>query len=603
MNACDTTLRVGTKNVPTLPGYRPFNLNIMKRRKPPITPQQPVADASGQQSAVIKTNAASMQTAFALHQQGQLDQAQALYQEILQSQPQHFDALQLLASIALQRHDLITAVTLLEQALNIDPNQAGALNNLGNALLLLQNLEAALHSYDRALAQKPDFADALYNRGAALLALKRPEQALQSFDRVLALQANHPPALNNRGAALLALNRLEAALDNFNRALALQPDFAEALNNRGNALRNLNRPEQALQSFDRALALQPDFAEALNNRGFALRNLKRHQQALENFHRAQAVKADYADAHWNEGLCRLLIGDFAVGWEKYEWRWKKEPQIHSLRNFKQPLWLGKEDLNNKTILLHSEQGLGDTLQFCRYAGQVAALGAKVILEVQPSLKLLLNALEGVATVLSQGENLPYFDCHCPLLSLPLALKTELNTRAKSSYLTADPDKITKWQAKLATNKKKVGLVWRGNPAHKNDHNRSIPLAAFKALIDDKADYFCLQYELAADDKAILEKTSNIRLFEDDINDFSDTAALVELMDLVITVDTSMAHLAGALGKAVWILLPFDPDWRWLLDRSDSPWYPSAKLFRQPNINDWETVILDVKTALTAYAAI
>ncbi len=709
--------------------------NTMKQRRPSIPqPKRPEASASKQASATIQANAAKFKTALAMHQQGQLDQAETLYKEILQSQPQHFDALQLLATIAAQRKNSITAVKLFDQALNINPNHASVLNNRGNALrdlnrpeealdsynralkikpdyvealnnrgnvlsdlnrprealasydgalsimpdyaealynrgnalsdlkrpgealdsydraltivpyyaealnsrgnalaelkrpeealksydlalkikpdfaealnsrgnalAELKRPEEALDSYNRALAIKPDFAEAFSNRGNALSGLKRPEEALVSYDRSLALKPDYAEALNNRGNALRDLNRPEEALDSYDRALMVKPDYAEALFNRGNALNDLKRTEEALDSYERALMIKPDYAEALNNRGSALSDLKRPAEALDSYERALMIKPDYAEAHWNESLCRLLMGEFAGGWQKYEWRWKKEPLVNSLRSFKQPLWHGQENLTNKTILLHSEQGFGDTIQFCRYAVQVADLGAKVILEVQPPLKVLLKNLAGVSLVLGKGENLPDFDYHCPLLSLPLAFKTDLSTITHSRYLKSDPQKIAEWEAKLdKSGKKRIGLAWSGNKDHKNDHNRSIALDTFKELVDDQADYYCLQKDLRPDDKAILEQTHNITCFGDALNDFNDTAALVELMDLVITVDTSAAHLAGAMGKEVWVLLPFNPDWRWLLDRSDSPWYPSVKLFRQPGMGDWESVIIDVKAAL------
>ena len=711
------------------------SVKIMTQRRPSIPqPKSPVAPVSKPASAAIQAIAAKFKTALAMHQQGQLDQAETLYKEILLSQPQHFDALQLLATIAAQRKHSAAAVKLFDQALALYPNHAGVLNNRGNALRDLKRFEEALDSYERALTITPDYVEALNNRGNALSDLKRPEGALDSYDRALKIMPNYAEALYNRGNVLSDLKRPgealdsydralrimpgyaealnsrgnalaelkrpeealnsyelalkikpdfaealncrgnaladlkhpEEALDSYNRALALKPDFAEAFNNRGNvlsclkrpgealdsydraltlnpdyaeahnnrgnALRDLNRPEQAIASYDLALTLKPDYAEALfnrgnalsdlkrpaealdsynrslmikpdnaealNNRGSALSDLKLPEEALDSYERALMIKSDYAEAHWNEGLCRLLLGEFALGWQKYEWRWQKEPLVNNLRNFKQPRWHGQEHLVNKTLLLHSEQGLGDTIQFCRYATQVAALGATVILEVQPPLTALLKNLADVSLVLAKGESLPDFDHHCPLLSLPLAFKTDLSTIINSRYLKSDPQKVAEWEAKLdKTGKIRIGLAWSGNKDHKNDHNRSIALDAFKGLVNDQADYYCLQKELRPEDKAILEQTRNIPFFGDALTDFTDTAALVELMDLVITVDTSVAHLAGAMGKEVWVLLPFNPDWRWLLDRSDSPWYPSARLFRQPGIGDWDNVIIEVKTAL------
>jgi tetratricopeptide (TPR) repeat protein len=653
-----------------------------------------------QSGAAAKDPAAKLKAALALHQQGQLDQAAVLYQDILLSQPLHFEALQLLATIALQQKNPEAAVVLFDQALAINPRHASALNNRGNALRDLKRPAEALQSYEHALRIKPDYAEALSNRGAALRDLNRPAEALEScdralatrpgfadalsnraaalqdlrrleaaplqqqpdaaaqdlaaqlaaalalhkqgrldqaavlyqeilqsqpqhvealqllatvalqqkkpkvavalFDQALAINPRHPSALNNRGNALRDLKRSAEALASYDAALRIKPDYVEALSGRGNALHDLKRYDEALASFDQALGIRPDYAEALNNRGNVLQSLKRVDEALNSFERALQVRPDYAEAHWNEGLCRLLMGDFTGGWAKYEWRWKREPGSSSLRNFSQPLWLGKDRLEGKTILLHAEQGLGDTIQFCRYARQVAALGARVVLEVQPPLKKLLKDLEGVSLVLGQGERLPDFDIHCPLMSLPLAFQADLAAITGSPYLRSDPEKLTEWQARLGNaHSRKVGLVWSGSAGHPHDHSRSLALEDIKALVTARTSYYCLQKEWRAAEPPAMVSASGIEVLGDALKDFSDTAAVVSLMDVVITVDTSVAHLAGALGKEVWILLPFSPDWRWLLERSDSPWYSSARLFRQPALGDWASVLGQVQAALAA----
>ena len=290
----------------------------------------------------------------------------------------------------------------------------------------------------------------------------------------------------------------------------------------------------------------------------------------------------------------LLDGQFAQGWQEYEWRWKKEGTIKTagFRNFPQPLWLGAEPLRNKTILLYGEQGLGDTIQFCRYMSLVAKFGAKVILEVQRPLVKLLKNLEGVSHIIAKGDTVPAFDYQCPLLSLPLAFKTELNTIPPAAKnITSDNEKNSKWQSKLGgKSKPRVGLVWSGSTGHKNDHNRSLTLTELLPHLPSNVDYVCLQKELRDIDKVALEKNSHIQFYGDALEDFTDTAALCDLMDVVISVDTSVAHLAGTLRKPTWVLLPYSPDWRWLLDRDDSPWYPSAKLYRQEKIGNWNGVL-------------
>ncbi len=536
----------------------------------------------------------------------------------------------------------------------VHANNVATYINQGIALVNQRRFEEALASYDQALQIQPRHADALCNRGNALISLNRIQDALDSYEQALAIQPQHMQALSNRGNILLLLNRYEDALDSYDRALAIQPNYADALSNRGAVLIKLNRFEEAVTSFSQGLAIQPKSIEALSNRGNALRQLNRLEEALSSLQQALAIKPDYADAHWNEALCRLNMGDFALGWQKYEWRWKSKTFIHIPRNFSQPLWLGQESLHNKTILLHAEQGLGDTIQFCRYATKVAALGATVILEVQPALKTLLRNITGVTRIITYGEALPRFDYHCPLLSLPLAFRTDLNSipfaaetnatttrhsysirsisdillcgkRFLSSltktnsvpasaayYIRANARQKSTWTNKLRLNTQtspRIGLTWSGNPVHTNDHNRSIALMDFTKIINgqnqgqckNQAQFYCLQKEIRAKDQALLTKLhiqKEIVFVGNDLKDFSDTAALIDLMDLVITVDTSIAHLAGAMGKPVWILLPFNADWRWLTKRNDSPWYPSARLFRQPAMGDWDSVINDIKQALS-----
>jgi tetratricopeptide (TPR) repeat protein len=345
--------------------------------------------------------------------------------------------------------------------------------------------------------------------------------------------------------------------------------------------------------------VKPDYAEAFNNRGNALQALKRLDEALASYDKALAFKPDYAEAHWNEALLRLLTGDFSRGWAKYEWRWRNESLALSTRNFSQPLWLGAAAIDGKTILLHSEQGFGDTIQFCRYVPLLAARGARVILEVPRSLQELMTNLAGATQVISKGDSLPDFDVQCPFLSLPLAFATRLETIPSATpYLRAPVQALKNWQARLGPKARpRIGLAWSGRPTHKNDQNRSISLRSLLALLDIEATFVSLQKDVRTDDAAVLKERDDILDFGDALKDFSDTAALISHLDLVISVDTSVAHLAGALAKPVWVLLPFLPDWRWLLDRDDSPWYPTARLFRQDNTRAWDDVIVRVHEAL------
>lgn len=645
---------------------------------------------------------ALLQQAVALHQRGQLTQAQAVYQEVLRLQPANFDALHLLGVIALQTKDLPRAIELIGQAIAIQPNAPVAHSNLGNAWGASGQPERALACYDRAVALKSDYTDAHYNRSVSLLALKRWDEAAQACSRVLALQPRHPQALYNQGNAYLGLRRWEDALSSYDQAIAVLPGFADAHCNRGNALDQLQRPQEALLSYERAIGCLPNYAQAHMNRGNVLVKLQRHEEAIAAYNRALALQNDYADAyagrghamfelkrfdealadyqraiqidpdnavalahignlqrergaldeamvsfnralaldpqlaegyvcrgnvwmdlgrtdevmadyakaielqpnyadaHWNQALCLLRMGDFARGWEQYEWRWKRENFTSPRRDFSQPQWTGEQDVRGLTVLLHAEQGLGDTLQFCRYAPLVAERGARVVLEVQPALHALLRDLPGVAQLCVRHQALPDFDLHCPLLSLPFAFKTDMNSiPARGPYLHAREPQIQQWGERLGSfaARRRIGMVWSGSTTHKNDRNRSLSFERLLKAMPADAQLVSLQKEVRPADLEVLRARGEVLHFGEQLQDFSDTAALVQHMDLVISVDTSVAHLAGAMGKPTWVLLPFMPDWRWLLGRSDSPWYPGMRLFRQVAPARWDEPLDELKAAL------
>jgi tetratricopeptide (TPR) repeat protein len=570
----------------------------------------------------------------ALKELRRFDEALASYDRALSLRPDYPEAYSNRGNTLQELRRFEEALASYDKAISLRPDYAEAYSNRGNALYELKRFDEALASYDRALALRPDYAEALSNRGNALHALKRFEEALSSFDRALILRPDYPKALSNRGNVLRALKRPEEALQSYDRALALRPDSAEFHTNRGTGLRDLRRFEEALASHDRAIALRPDYAEAHYNRGNALDELhrvgealtsfeqatalrpdlaeahcnrgnmlvahKRFGEALQSYARAVGLRRDYADAHFNEAICRLLLGDFRRGWDKHEWRWKTEFLDGHARDFEQKLWLGTEQIAGKTILLHAEQGLGDTIQFCRYAPLFAKRGARVILEVQRPLRGLLGNLPGVAQVVANSDALPSFDLHCPLLSLPLAFGTDRTTiPAHTPYLQVPSSAATNWDIRLGSRPRpRIGLVWSGRAMHKNDHNRSIGLDELLPLLDFRATFVSLQHDVRADDAAVLRGRSDILHIGGELNDFADTAAVIENLDLVISVDTSVAHLAGALGKPVWVLLPFVPDWRWLLDCDDSPWYPTARLFRQDETRRWDRVIAATRAALS-----
>jgi tetratricopeptide (TPR) repeat protein len=522
------------------------------------------------------------------------------YDRAIELRPDYAQALFNRGNILHELKRFAEALASYDRVVELRPDYAEALFNRANTLHELKRFEEALASYDRAIELRPDYAEAFLNRGNTLHELKRFEEALTSYDRLLKLRPGYAEPLLNRGNTLYELRRFEEALASYDRLLKLRPDYAEALLNRGNTLHELKRFEEALASYDRLLKLQPDYAEALSNRGNTLQAMKRFEEALASYDRAVNVRPGYAEALANEGVCRLLIGDFDRGWEKYESRWETKQLRTVKRSFVQPLWTGRDDVRGKIILLYADQGLGDTIQFCRYVPLVAERGVRVILEVQRPLQELMTTLISGAQIVSRGDPLPDFDMHCPLLSLPLAFGTRLETIPSTAlYQRVSPQALAHWDARFASRKHRVriGLAWSGNPANTNDHNRSIGLISLLSFLDIDATFVSLQKDVRPDDATVLRNQSDLLHFGDQLETFADTAALISTLDLVISVDTSVVHLAGALAKPVWLMLPFIPNWCWLLDREDSPWYPTVRLFRQDETRAWDSVIARVGAAL------
>ncbi len=430
-------------------------------------------------------------------------------------------------------------------------------------------------------------------------------QAEPLYARVLAHDPSNPDATHLLGVLRFQQGRPAEALGLVAAALRMKPDSPGILSNHGLVLEALGRFDEAVAAYDRAIARQPADAEILANRGNALFRLGRYEEALASYRSGLAHDPENAEIHWSIGLIDLLRGALPEGWDGYEWRWRRREFPDRERTFDAPLWRGESSLAGKTILLHAEQGLGDTIQFVRYVPRVARLGARVVLEVQGALAPLLAQVPGVARLVPRGATLPPFDCHCPLLSLPLAFKTELRSiPADVPYLSAPPSRVAGWRSRLPAGAgPRAGLVWAGNPQHGNDRNRSLPLAALAPLLDVPGITFVsLQKDLGQGDRATLRVHPEIVECGSRLADFADTAAVISLLDLVVTVDTAVAHLAGAMGRPVWILLPDVPDWRWLLDRPDSPWYPTARLFRQPRRGDWESALSAAAAALTRWVA-
>jgi tetratricopeptide (TPR) repeat protein len=452
-------------------------------------------------------------------------------------------------------------------------------------------------------ARVPDRNDfnMLFARATAAASARNLERAIQLYDEAIEADSTSAEAYYKRANALKDLGRLEEALESYNAAVERKGDYAYAYCNRGFVQQRLGLVDDALSSYDKAIALEPTDAIAHCNRALLLQECSRWDEALASYDRAVAANPEFIDAQYNRGLVLLFYGDFAAGWRAFEWRWKSADRlgIGAQKGFSQPLWLGEQPIAGKRLLLHSEGGLGDTLQFCRYAAEAAAQGATVLLAAQPPLLELLSSLDGVAQTIANGSPLPQFDYHCPLMSLPLAFKTTLDTiPSLPKYLQADPDKVVQWRATLGERKlPRVGLVWSGNPNNRLDAARSIRLAEWIEHLPPGFEYFRLQRDVREEDEATLDSSEVIFSYDDDLLDFPNTAALCECMDVVISVDTSIAHLSGALGQRTWTLLSHTPDWRWLRDRIDCPWYPSMRLYRQQNEGDWSAVFTRVAADL------
>jgi tetratricopeptide (TPR) repeat protein len=538
-----------------------------------------------------------MQDAVEHYRRDQPDQAEELFLRALKKAPDHPDALYFLALIRMDRGKPDDALRLLAKASKSNPRFAEAHFLTGSILNALGRPKDALPAYQRALAIDASHVNALNHLGNTLRLLRKPEEAIAAFDKAIALAPNFAEAHSNKGVALAELKRLPEAITCYDRALAVNPNFPDALSNRGAALLILSRPDEALACFDRALALNPNYPEAINNRGSALQDLNRHHEALTWHHKALGFNPNNSIAHLCLATAHLALGEYDVGWREYEWRWGTADLVPFRRDLRRPQWRGDEALDGKTILLHAEQGYGDMLQFARYVPLVAERGADVVIEAPRALTALLGTIAGKPRIIGRGDKLPAFDVHCPLLSLPLAFGTRVDTiPAAVPYVSVPADRLTKWTDRLADHAgRKIGLAWSGRP-HPRD--RSIPLAELKPLLSLPGTQFVsLQQELQLQDVDLIAAQSNLLHVGAEIEDFGDTAALIAALDLIITIDTSVAHLAGAMGKPVWILLLCGADFRWLVDRDDTPWYPTAKLFRQRAVGDWASVITRVADAL------
>ena len=541
--------------------------------------------------------------AVSLHQQGKFAEAKDGYEKVLALRPEQADAWHLLGVLSGQCGHHAEAVEKIDRAIVLNPLEAMFFNNRGISLRGLQRPSEALADFDRALELKADHAPTHNNRGNVLRDLGRFEEALASYERAIRLRPTYAEALSNRGTTLTDLGRFDEALISHNQAITLKPDYAEAYLNRGNTLKELKRLEEALESYERVISLNPLHAQAFYNRGGALQELGQRNAALGSYDQAIALNQGIADAHWNKALLLLQDGQLVQGWTLYEWRWATKHFESSKRSLSCPLWLGAEEIEGKTILLHAEQGFGDTIQFSRYATLVKALGARVVLEVPKALIPLMQGLEGADEVIERGQPLPSLDFHCPLLSLPLAFKTDLaSIPCAVPYLKASAERKHRWWEYIGTDGFKIALCWQGKPTSKVDAGRSFPVTLFEGIAKiDTVRLISLQKNDGSEQLKNLPPGMKVETLPADFDGegaaFLDSAAVMECVDLVITSDTALTHLAGALGVENWTPLKHLPDWRWLLERNDSPWYPDHRLFRQRTPGDWQTVFQEMEAAL------
>jgi tetratricopeptide (TPR) repeat protein len=602
-----------------------------------------IDSAGGQAAPAPGDGPPDIQRGVALAQAGDFAAAVALCEEILRAQPAHGGALNLLGAIAHRQGRYETAFSLFSRAAESDPDQAYIHANLGLTLTTLGRLEDARVSLERALVLDPESPDALSNYSDLLGRLGLREEALASAERAIRARPDHADALAARGKALLDLGRLEAAVEAYDRALAVRPGNAAAHINRGFALHELKRHDEALASYDAATSADPGNADAHHNRsivlydlgrleaalagcdaaiqinpahveayvtrGALLNLLQRFDESLASYDAAITRDPGHAVAHANRGMLRLLTGDFPGGWADSEWR-KRLPTPLARREGPEPEWTGAEDIAGKTVLLHWEQGFGDTLQFARYATWVRARGARVIISVPNILVALMRSLDPGVEIIADDMAPPDFDLHAPLMSLPLIFGTDISTiPGLVPYLRPDPGAVERWRGKLGARRgPRVGLVWNGGARPDQPHlrhaneRRNMDFSHMAKVNLPDMEFFSLQKgEPAETELPSLLAThwsgGNFTNLAADLTDFAETAALIANLDLVIGVDTAVAHLAGSLGAPVWLLLPEVPDWRWLLERADSPWYPSMRLFRQPSRGDWPAVIARVRDEL------
>ena len=532
-----------------------------------------------------------------------LDEALTCYNEALRLKNNYIEAYYNKANLLKERGFFHEAINNYNLALEINKNIPEAYVNRGVAMQELKLYEEAIESYNFAIKYKVEYSEAYANRGVAQNSLRKYSDALESYDLALKYNPNFSEVYSNRGVILKELGKLKEAVISYDRSIELNTDLFEAYTNRGNALEELRELYQAAESHIKAIKINPNYYLTYSNLGSVLQELMQINDAIKNYDKSISLNPDYIDAYWNKSLALLLLGNFVDGFMMYEKRWLKEEFIKFKKNIKKPRWNGKESLKGKTIYIHSEQGLGDTLQFSRYIKILNSKGCRIIFAVQKPLIKILEFLEGDFELISFDIEYEEFDYYCPLMSLPYILETKIHSiPSNCPYIKIDQNLIDKWNKFIGCQDFKIAICWQGSPNGKVDLGRSFPLILLQKiskikglrLISIQKNHGVEQIQTIPFDMKV-ETLPNY--FDDTDNSFLDTAAVMMSVDLVISSDTAVAHLAGALGVKTWMPLKYVPDWRWMLDRRDSPWYPNHTLFRQKKLDHWGDVFYSIENEL------
>ncbi|MHA7840270.1 MAG: tetratricopeptide repeat protein [Gammaproteobacteria bacterium] len=590
---CDTILENSPSHAPTI-NLKGLAAHRLKQTDLACELLKKACDLE-KDNIIFKNNLGSI-----FKEQGKHQEAIILFKNIIATKPEFAEAYINLAACYFEQQQFNEGTHYLKAASNIKPSDINIRQQYANALMKINKIEDAIAQYQKIIALIPDFATVFVSLGAALQSKKAYKEAEKYYRQALTLNPQHTDALCNLGVLAKIRGEFTEAITLYQQALTINPQLYTVYANLGNALQEIDAYDEAIQCYNKALAINPAFVEAYNSRGYAYQSINQIDRAMADYHSAMTKKENYIDAHWNYALALLITEQYEEGWKEYEYRWQKLATLTTSDTKKR--WQG-ESLRDKTLLIQVEQGYGDTIQFIRYVPLIKKNGGRIILVCREPLVQLLQQIKGIDDIIVKGHVLPAYDYHLPLLSLPLIFNTTAVTiPAAIPYIKADSHKVKQYAAFMDVPKqvKRIGIAWEGSPTHKNNRRRSLPIHLFEPLFTIKNTQF---YSLQKGDAAtILEQRTDLPIVNlgNLITDFNDSAAFIAQLDLIIAVDTALVHLAGAMGKPVWTLVTFAPDFRWLLEREDSPWYPTMRLFRQPQLGDWDSAFKQVKLALSSF---